>query len=308
VDTWPNLNHGYSILLQLPIFAAITGATVQPVQERLDITVRRHSRVKRTRIHVVRTPGPSRIPISRTTITKFRPDTNDPIRLETGTTRMTADKDDYLEVTLTHPTLGELDRHTYPVRALLPAAARNLLLEVLKEFCTTQRLEELLTKPGAQSPGRADQGMAFEHHVAWLLSLVGFSPVVLGQHETFKHDRSVSASIDIIATHDHTLLLLACTISAPKSEDFTMLWHLRTMLASKLADQTNVTILPVLVTGITATETYHSVDGGTGIPIIDTEQLRKIITELPNMTTREFVQSLAAPLPYQPPSISVDEP
>lgn len=159
----------------------------------------------------------------------------------------------------------------------------------------------MLTKPNDQSDGKADQSTAFERHVAWLLSLAGFSPIVLGMSEHMKAGRGQRATIDIIATSGKVLLLVACTIGAPKNEDFSTLWHLRALLTDKLADQTNVNLMPVIVTGSTATERYHAVEGGIGIPIIDTGELREITATLLDLNPSSFLQRIAAPVQHQAP-------
>jgi hypothetical protein len=118
-----------------------------------------------------------------------------------------------------------LARQSHSVGSVLPAAERNPLFEVFKRFCPTADLEEMFTKAGAQR-FRGDQSAAFEQHVAWLLSLLGYRPIVLGPLEHLKSERIQILSIDIIAGQGKALLLVACTLMAPKSEDFTALWHL----------------------------------------------------------------------------------
>jgi hypothetical protein len=182
------------------------------------------------------------------------------------------------------------------VRAILPAAERNLLLETLKCFCPLEALEDLLGNPGAQSLSKGDQSAAFERHIAWVLSLMGFSPIVLGQHEHLKTGRVQQGSVDIIATRGKCLLLVACTIGAPKSEDFVRLWHLRTVLGQELSKTEGVTICPILVTGITNTEAYWPVEGDAGaIPIIDVHRLRAFVRALPDGTPDRFLQFLDGP-------------
>jgi hypothetical protein len=300
-DTWPRMNHGYSVLLRLPIFAALAEARLRPVGQTLHASVRLHRRLKGVELHILPTTGIDRIPNSRTTITRLTRETTDgAIETRSGTTPVPSLRPDHLiEMSLWHSAFGELDRRTDWVRDLLPSAARNLLLEVLKHFCSVDQLEEMLTKPNDQSDGKADQSTAFERHVSWLLSLAGFSPIVLGAREHLKGGRGQRATIDIIATSGNTLLLVACTIGAPRHEDFSTLWHLRGLLGGKFADQTPVSIIPVLVTGSTATERYHAVEAGIGIPIIDVGELSEITSSLLDLNPRTLVERLAAPVQYE---------
>ena len=302
-ETWPQMRHGYSVLLRLPVFATLADVRLQPVGQILHASVRLHRNLKRVALHILPTSGTGHVPSGRTTITKLtRQTTKGAIQTQSGTTLIPPlREDDIIEMSVWHPAFGELDRRAVCVRELLPPAARNLLLEALKHFCSVAELEEMLTKPYDQKDRKADQSSAFERHAAWLLSLAGFSPIVLGDLEYMKAGRGQRATIDIIATSGNTLLLVACTIGAPKSEDFSSLWHVRALLQDKLADQTNVRIEPVLITGSTATERYHAVEGGIGIPIIGTGELREITASLLDLNSSGFLQRIAAPVQYQVP-------
>jgi hypothetical protein len=299
-DTWPNTSHGHSFLLRLPIFASFSEAAILPREPLLRVELRRHKALKNVTVQAVFRARSSPVPQGRASLARLtRIRTDGPVETVTGTTTLPRlAPEDVLELSLAHPTLGELERRTYEVRTLLPAVERNLLLEALKHFCPPATLEDLLTNPGVQPGGKADQSAAFEQHVAWLLSLFGLSPIVLGRHERFKSGRGQEGSIDILATRPgtNTLLLVACTIAPPKHEDFARLWHFTTLLDQALSAEASVTIMPVLVTGTTATETSKPInDGANVIPILDINRMRALVNLLPTGNAEHLFEFLANP-------------
>jgi hypothetical protein len=62
-----------------------------------------------------------------------------------------------------------------------------------------------------------------------------------------------------------------------------------------------VSIIPVLVTGSTATERYHAVEAGIGIPIIDVGELSEITASVLDLNPRTLLERLAAPVKYEAP-------
>ena len=297
-DTWPNTSHGYNFLLRLPIFAALSEAAITPREAVLRTELRRHKALKNVTVQAVFRARSSQIPRGRAGLARLtRFATDGPFETLAGTTTVpNMAPEDIVELSLAHPTLGELERHTYEVRTLLPAVERNLLLEALKHFCPLATLEDLLTNPGVQHGGKTDQSAAFEQHVAWLLSLFGLSPIVLGRHEHLRAGRGQEGSIDILAKRPgtNTLLLVACTIAPPKHEDFAKLWHLTTILDQALSAEATVKIMPVLVTGTTGTELSKPIDDGTNeIPILDINRLRALVNLMPTGNAEHLFEFLA---------------
>jgi hypothetical protein len=300
-ETWPRMNHGYSVLLRLPIYAKLRQVRLEPLEQQLSASVEVHRYLKGIALNVVSTTGVDDVPTKRSMIKLGkRANRVGTIQERQGYTSFTpVNVDDYVETSVWHPVLGDLERRRNSVRSLLPPAAQNLLLEVLKQFCPAEKLQELLTKPNDHGDRKADQSTAFERHVAWVLSLAGFSPIVLGLMENIKAERGQRATVDIIATGGDTLLLVACTIGAPKPEDFSSLAHLRMLLLEKFEEQTTVNAIPVLVSGTTVAERYRVVDNFV-IPILDIQQLREITTSLADLSMSTLLQRLAQPDPPSP--------
>lgn len=119
-DTWPRMGHGYSVLLRLPIFAALAEVRLQPVGQTLHASVRQHKNLKHVALHILPTSGTARIPTGRTTITHLtRETTNGAIQTRGGTIRVPSlCEDDFIETSIWHPAFGELDRF----RARTPSA------------------------------------------------------------------------------------------------------------------------------------------------------------------------------------------
>src|SRR5262249_6115257 len=92
-----------------------------------------------------------------------------------------------------------------------------------------------------------------EHHVAWLLSLFGLAPIVLGRYERLHAagTKVERGSIDILATSGDrkTLLLIACTMGASKlDEKAATTLHVAGILRREICQSTTIEILPVVVT------------------------------------------------------------
>lgn len=118
---------------------------------------------------------------------------------------------DWLEVRLVHPRLGEVKKDSNYARMFIPPTERNILLEaVVKQFCKGTTLEDLLTRAYNVQTAKLKPSAAFELHVSWLLGMFGLSTVVLGEYESLlAPDTPVQrASIDILATDQQSKLLL----------------------------------------------------------------------------------------------------
>ena len=140
-DTWPRMFHSYSVLLRLPVLAALSEIRIQPVGQTLKASILQHKNLKGVALHILPTSGAAHVPTGWTTITRLTLQaTNGAIQTRCGSTRAPSlHMDDLIEASVSHPALGELDRRTPSVRELLPPAARNLLLEALQQFCSVDQ-------------------------------------------------------------------------------------------------------------------------------------------------------------------------
>ena len=139
---------------------------------------------------------------------------------------------DRVEMRLSHQNLGEVERISRYASDLLPRAQVNPLFEALKCFCGESEFKELLVHPWS-TPTKAkpekkrtpQESTAFEEHVTWLLSVLGFSAIRLGAHERLRAPGTEFqlGSVDILAAKPHhdVLLVIGCTMGAPSPQDFT---------------------------------------------------------------------------------------
>jgi hypothetical protein len=234
--------NGHNVFLRLPIFASLGRTRIDQTTETLDMEIYRHKRLRTISVLSLFLSTYLGVPQDRKKISCDVTQDSGEIRMFTGKVS-TLKGAEFVEISLAHPSLGELQRHSHRVSDLLPAAARNPLFEALKLFCPESTIESMLTKAGTQS-WKVDQSAAFEQHVSWLLSLLGFSPIALGKHEHLKSGKTQVGSIDIIARKGNILLLVACTLGAPKSEEYSALLHIQTLIANGFAGMSIVTVVP----------------------------------------------------------------
>jgi hypothetical protein len=296
-DTWPNSSYNHNLLLRLPIFAALAEATVQPIESALQVNLRRHRKLKKVVVTALISDDRLGIPNGRFTLRLTAAKSESDIRTENGVARLPpGSMNGAVEISLSHPAFGELDRQRELLIKLAPASERNLLLEILRNFCSLETLEEALVKPAEQKPAlKSDASGSFEQHVGWLLSLLGCSVIVLGRHESLKSGRVQVGSLDLIAVRGREVFLVACTLGAPKKEDFGSLWNLREILVKRLAAETNVSAWPLLVTGVISPDARETMGEGFGagsIPILDVKRLQELVRALPTSSPEELIGRL----------------
>lgn len=297
VNAWPNNGYGHNFFLRLPVFGSVGPVRTDPLTGTLHVDIQRHKKLTKIVARSLFTGRLWGVPHDRTVIDcKAIDEQSEEIQKLSGSVLTPGQSPDhFVEISLSHPEIGEIERQNHRIYDLLPAGERNPLFEVLKRFCPEDEFESMLVRPGAQS-AKADQSAAFEQHVGWLLSLLGFSPIVLGKHEHLKSGKVQVASIDILALKDKVLLLVACTLGAPRSEDFVALWHAHLVIANETLISTTVSVVPLMVTGIINSDTFSSRGNDMGaIPILDVHRLAVLLKLLPTTALDTFDRFLADP-------------
>jgi hypothetical protein len=297
VDTWPNSNYSHNLLLRLPIYGALSATTVQPLEDTLHLTLRRHKTLRSLAVRAMFTDNRSSVPKNRVTMKgKQQSAKGGIVTVDLVAPLPPGSLDGAVEFSLSHPLVGELERQRHQVRSFLPVAERNLLFEVFRHFCPPGTLEDMLTNPAGRKPWfKVDQSSSFEQHVGWLLSLLGFSAIALGKQENLFSGRVQLGSVDLIAVREREVFLVACTIGVPKREDFGSLWNLSQILQEKLAKETNAVVRPLLVTATTSLDTRERIGEGIesgSVPILGLERLRELVELLPARDPDELVDLL----------------
>jgi len=208
---------------------------------------------------------------------------------------------DWLEIRLVHPMLGEVKKDSNYARMFVSPVERNILLEaVVQTFCKGKTLHELLAEAYNVQPKKLRPSAAFELHVSWLLGMFGLSTVVLGEYEHIlapdtKHER---ASIDILAASQRSrlLLLVSCTLNPPKPEDVSNLRYAREILDRGVFAGTGVRIIPILFTSSMGGPAYYqSEDHFDSVPVVDSDGVKVLLDLLKSGQERRFFEFLGNP-------------
>jgi hypothetical protein len=207
---------------------------------------------------------------------------------------------DWLEVRLIHPQLGEVKSDANYARMFIPPSARNILLGTVRQFCKGTTLNDLLTRAYNVQAAKLKPSAAFELHVSWLLGLFGLSTVVLGEYEGLlaPHTPVQRVSIDILAADQRSrlLLIVACTLNPPKEEDIGNLRYAREILAREVFAETGVRVIPVLFTSAMGCPLYYqSEDHFDSVPVIDADGMKTLLGFLDSGQESRFFQFLGNP-------------
>jgi hypothetical protein len=217
-------DRGCDLTVLFPVFADISKIRVNTPEKRIDVEVHRHRSfsdlggVACVRRQTALADAPFREQISFST--HNADDAPTEIVSVPGSVQIQDlnPDNDWLEVRLVHPRLGEVKKDSNYVRMFIPPSERNILLEaVVQQFCKGTTLDDLLTRAYNVQTAKLKPSAAFELHVSWLLGMFGLSTVVLGNYERILAlDTPVQrASVDILAASQRSklLLLVSCTLN-----------------------------------------------------------------------------------------------
>jgi len=300
-------DHGCDLSISFPVFANISQIRVNAPEKRIDVEVQRHRcfsdlrAVACVRGQTVVADAPFREQISLST--HNADDTCAEIVSAQGSVQMQdLDPDnDWLEVRLVHPRLGEVKKESNYARMFIPPSERNILLEaVVQQFCKGTTLDDLLTRAYNVQTAKLKPSAAFELHVSWLLGMFGLSTVVLGNYERIlAPDTPVQrASVDILAASQRSklLLLVSCTLNPPKPEDVSNLRYAREILARGIFAGTGVRVIPILFTSSLGGPSYYqSEDHFDWVPVVDADSLGILLGLLRSGQENRFFEFLANP-------------
>ncbi len=299
-------DRGCDLSVWFPVFADISGIHVKTPEKRIEVDVQRHRSfldlraVACVRGHTVLADEPFREQILLSE--SHAADTQSQIVSAQGTAQI-ADLDpdnDWLEVRLVHPRLGEIKKDSNYVRMFISPSERNILLGALRQFCRDKTLDDLLLRAYNVQTVKLTQSPAFELHVSWLLGMFGLSTIVLGEYERLlAPDTEVQrASIDILAASQRSklLLIVSCTLGTPKEEDIGNLRHAREILAREVFAETGVRVVPILFTSSMGCPSYYKSENHfDSVPAIDADGMKTLLQLLDSGQERRFYEFLANP-------------
>lgn len=295
---------GFDLYLSLPAFARVDNARLTPLVKRLDVTVSRHPTLRNIKgvvIHRGEQAFAGQPCKARLTIDSFeRRGESCPLETVTGAVQLgEIEQEDWVEVRLTHPELGEIDgSFTRPLRSLIPPAERNPLFEAIKCFCPEVEIRRSLVHAYEKKSVKLKTSAAFEVRVAWLLGLFGCSTVILGEYEhLFAPESNVQlGSVDILAlTPGKVLLLVGCALTRPSEKDFNNLREVQEMLRQTPLKDTNCRILPVFFTAAAGCPTYSEDEFLDCIPVVDAEGMDALVALLGVGREKDFFDFLGNP-------------
>jgi hypothetical protein len=299
-------NPGFDLSVSLPVFADISYVRANTPKKCIEVGIQRHRSLPDWKVNAcvrgetVLANGPFRaqLPLSH-----FQADDTGGIIVSAEGSVLVQDlepEDDWIEIRLVHPRLGEIKNHSNSARMLIPPSERNILLETLQYFCRGAKLNDLLVHAYNEQPKKLKQSAAFELHVSWLLSMFRLSPVVLGEYEhILAPDSQVRrASVDILAASQERrlLLIVGCTLDTPKPEDANNLRYAREILVRDVFAGTGVNIVPVLFNSSMGGPLYDkSEEHFDWVPIVDADSMKLLLEHLRTGQEGHFFQFLSNP-------------
>jgi hypothetical protein len=299
-NVWPNTSHSGDVYIWLPVYACITDGSLAPTSGQLTVGALKHRRLKAVQAAFVMKPQPpNEQPERRWTANLARSEkSGSEVQAVAATVSVgSCDSNSIIEVKLVHKEIGEIDRWSKTVSDLLPRPQTNPLFEALKRFCDESQLEALLIQPSAVHSKRVKESAAFEHHVAWMLNLLGFRAIALGEYERLAPPGSKvqQASVDILALSDSgsRFLVVGCTLNVPKTEDFTNLRNACAILRSEVFPSTTIQVVPVLFTP--AMDCSGIANTTAPVSVIDGGRLREILGLLRNRQERGAADFFSIP-------------
>ena len=300
-------DRGCDLSISFPVFADISTIRVDTPEKRINVEVQRHRAFSDTRVMAC---------VRGRTVLADAPFREQMNLSELGTNESQAEivsaqgsveiedldlDNDWLELRLIHPKLGEVKKESNYARMFIPPSERNLLLEaVVQQFCKGATLNDLLASAYNVPPKKLKPSAAFELHVSWLLGMFGLSTVILGEYEKIlapdtKFER---ASIDILAASQRSrlLLIVACTLNPPKPEDVNNLRYAREILEREVFAKTGVRIIPILFTSsLGGPSSYQSEDHLDWVPVFDSDSIPILLEHLRSSQESRFFEFLANP-------------
>lgn len=185
-------------------------------------------------------------------------------------------------ISLSHHSLGKITEFGKNRKDILPKEETNSLRWILQAFCSIDKFEAELTAPTAPKTYAEREQRSFERYVAWLLSLYGYSPIVLGEFEYLRAGISKVrlGSVDIIAHHKerNRVLLCPCTMGAPEERDYGNLVTVRTDLQSRMNQDISFTFeLAIVSCAAKCVAPLHYSTAESHVALLDRRDLRDAI-------------------------------
>lgn len=209
---------------------------------------------------------------------------------------------DFLECVLTHEQLPEIDEVNGRALELMQAEERNPLLESLRKFWDINKLYEQAVQPFLTKRTKVDVGPqdVFQKAIARLLNLAGFQAIDLERQDRIYHAETKveRATLDLLAYHpsEKILLLGACTIGVPKTEDYEKLLHAREIFKASLTPEIPIYIAPVLFTMQENVSPFRTDMATAGLHMLNTRDLEALTRLIDAGKEVKFIYFFKSPI------------
>jgi len=160
-----NQSQGCQLYISMPAFALVSGFRILPKDKSVRVEIKRHRELGslkswvlfRSRDHRRVEPWKHRLPIEPVI------SSDEEILTAVGSADLPeVEDDDWAEVQVLHPDVGEVCKKSNSVRQLIPVAQRNVLLETLKYFCPEAEFRSLVVRPFDKNGPRLKVSAGFE--------------------------------------------------------------------------------------------------------------------------------------------------
>lgn len=203
-------------------------------------------------------------------------------------------------ISLSHNSLGRITELEKSRKEILPKEETNTLWWIVQAFCSVERFEAELTMPSAPKTQAEREQRSFERYVAWLLSLFGYCPIVLGEFEYLHAGVSKVrlGSVDIIAHHRERsrVLLCSCTMGVPEERDYGNLVTVRTDLQSRMDQDASLSFeLAIISCAAQCVAPSHYSEAATHVALFDRGDLKDSIRWLQSGEDAAFFRKMDPP-------------
>jgi hypothetical protein len=175
------------------------------------------------------------------------------------------------------------------VSAFVRREERHPLLAIFERFCAFDQFRSYLLDPGENNAKKVSKATAFELHVSALFSLMNFSAIVLGDHETLRATQTQfeHASIDILTHHPKSkkVFIVSCTMNPPKPADYSNILNAKAVIEREIQPHTQIHAIIVTAASHCVPERSTSPDErvfgqGSDTTVLDREALERILNAL----------------------------
>ena len=204
--------------------------------------------------------------------------------------------DDIFSCTLSHPVVPVLDEVTGCLRNFMPIPYLNPLLLCLQQFWDMNGFSDRLERAYDKSSSKRDYNAqhVFQEAVAQLLTLAGFQTIDLGKEEFIRGNGSEvrRATLDILAYHagSKTMILGACTIIPPKTDDIQGVLEIMSILRGKFPGDAQIHFVPMVFSIQEQEPLNHE-----NVRILNARKIRKLRAIIDSGQENQFIQSLQWP-------------